>query len=52
MTHKNKDEERSIETFFGAFGEDSDEWEDIEKRLYAKRLVSLENYCVFDHFFF
>ena len=40
MTQKNEDEERSIESFFGAFGEDSDEWEDIEKRLYTKRLVS------------
>ena len=40
MTLKNEDEERSIEFFFGAFDEDSDEWEDIEKRLYNKRLVS------------
>ena len=39
MTKKNKDEERSIESFLGSFGEDSDEWEDIEKRLYNKRLV-------------
>ncbi|HUY00120.1 MAG TPA: antitoxin VapB family protein [Candidatus Deferrimicrobium sp.] len=28
---------RSIETFFGAFEEDSDEWDEIEKRLYKAR---------------
>ena len=42
MTLKNEDEERSIESFFGAFDEDSDEWKDIEKRLYKKRLVSIK----------
>ncbi len=35
-----KEDERSIESFFGAFDEESDEWEDIEKRLYNNRMVS------------
>ncbi len=40
MTLKIEDKERSIEFLFGAFGEDSDEREDIEKKIYTKRLVS------------
>lgn len=27
----------SIESFFGVFADDSDEWEEIEKRIYAAR---------------
>ena len=40
LNEDTKEEEKSIESFFGAFDEDSDEWEDIEKRLYNNRLVS------------
>ena len=47
MTKKNKDEERSIEFFFEAFGEDSEEWEEIEKKLYDKRLVSTRKLLCF-----